>query len=47
MLLANAREEKFLKVFTKICFIVAYPHEAVLDDVGHNIFVSLFDFLPI
>ena len=39
MFLADTREEKFLKVFTKICFIVAYPHEAVLDDVGHNHFV--------
>ena len=45
MFLADTREEKFLKVFTKICFIVAYPREAALDNVGHNLYVYWFDFL--
>ena len=38
MLVSDAGEDEFLKVFTKICFIVADPHEAGLDDVGHNHF---------
>ena len=43
MFLADTREEKLLKVFTIISFVVTYPHEAGLDDVGHNflLFVRL------
>ena len=37
MLIVNAGEEHLFESFAEIAVVVAYPHEAVLDDVGHNI----------
>ena len=47
MFLAEAGEEELLKVFTIVFLVFAYPDDAILDDVGHNLFVYLFDFLPL
>ena len=38
MLLAEAGEEEFLKVFTIVFLVFAYLDDAILDDVGHNHF---------
>ena len=45
MLLAEAGEDELLKVFTIVFLVFAYPNNAILNDVGHNIFAYLFDFL--
>ena len=47
MLLAEAGEDEFLKVFTIVFLVFAYPDDAILDDVGHKLLVYLFDFLPL
>ena len=39
MLLADAGEDELLELLAEIAVIVAYLHEVVLDDVGHNHFV--------
>ena len=39
MFLAETGEEQLFESFAEIAIIVAYPHEAGLDDVGHNHFV--------
>ena len=39
MLIVNAGEEHLFESFAEIAVIVADPHEAGLDDVGHNHFV--------
>ena len=38
MFLADAGEKKLLELLAEIAVVVAYPHEAVLDNVGHNHF---------
>ena len=47
MFVSHTREEQFLESFAEIAVIIAYPHEAGLDDVGHDYFFFLFDFLPL
>ena len=42
MFLPDAREEELFKLLAEIAVVVAYPHEAVLDDVGHNHFVFVY-----
>ena len=39
MFVSHTREEQLFESFAEIAIIVAYPHEAGLDDVGHNHFV--------
>ena len=39
MLLAEAGEEELLNVFTIVFLVFAYPDDAILDDVGHILFV--------
>ena len=36
MLVSYTREEQLFESFAEIAVIVTYPHEAGLDDVGHN-----------
>ena len=38
MFVSDAGEEEFLKVFTIVFLVFAYPDDAILDDVGHNYF---------
>lgn len=38
MFVSHTREEQFFESFAEIAVIVAYSHEAVLDNVGHNHF---------
>ena len=45
MLLAAAGQEHFPELFAEIAVIVADSHDAVLDDVGHNL--HFFDFLSL
>ena len=47
MFVSHTREEQLFESFTEIVVIIAYLHEVVLNDVGHDIFVYLFDFLPL
>ena len=47
MLVSDAGEEQLLKVLPIIFLVFAYLDDALLDDVGHNYFVYLFDFLPL
>ena len=39
MFVSHTREEQFLESFAEIAVVIAYSHEAGLDDVGHNLFV--------
>ena len=45
MLVSHTREEQLFDLLAEIAVVIAYSHEAVVDDVGHNIFAYLFDFL--
>ena len=47
MLVSYAWEEKLFDVFSDILFVITDSHEAILDDVGHNNLVYLFNFLSI
>ena len=47
MLVSYTREEQLFESFAEIAVIIAYPHEAGLDDVCHDYFFFLFDFLPL
>ena len=38
MLLAHAGEEQFFEAITEIMVVITDSHDAVLDDVGHNLF---------
>ena len=46
MFLADAGEKKLLELLAEIAVVVAYPHEAVLDNVGHNHFFFCSTFYP-
>ena len=37
MLLAHAGEEQFFEAITEIMVVITDSHDAVLDDVGHNL----------
>ena len=37
MLLAYAGEEQFFEAITEIVVVITDSHDAVLDDVGHNL----------
>ena len=39
MLLTNAGEKYLLEMLSEVFLVIDYPHEALLDDVGHNHFV--------
>ena len=47
MLIPDTWEEQLFEVLPIIFLVFAYPNNAVLDDVGHNHFIFLFDFLPL
>ena len=36
MFLPDAGEEQLFESLAEIAVVVAYPHEAGLDDIGHN-----------
>ena len=46
MFLPDAREEELFKLLAEIAVVVAYPHEAVLDDVGHDYLYFCLTFYP-
>ena len=46
MLVSHAREEGLLELLVEIAVVIADPHEAGLDDVGHNHFVFSSTFYP-
>ena len=37
MLLAHAGEEQFFEAITEIVVVITDSHDAMLDDVGHNL----------
>ena len=39
MFVSHTWEEQFFELLAEIAVTVAYPHEAGLNDVGHNLFV--------
>ena len=45
MLVSDTWEEQLFEVLPIIFLVFAYPNNAILNDVGHNIFAYLFDFL--
>ena len=47
MFLLDAGEDKLLELLAEIAVVIAYSHNSILDNVGHNHFVYLFDFLPL
>ena len=47
MFVSDAGEEQFFEVLPIIFLVFAYLDDALLDDVGHNYFVYLFNFLPL
>ena len=44
MFVSHTREEQFLESFAEIAVVVAYPDNALLDDVGHNYFCFCLTF---
>ena len=46
MLVSYTREEQLFESFAEIAVIIAYPHEAGLDDVGHDYFFFCLTFYP-
>ena len=46
MFLLHTREEQFLESLIEISVIVAYPHNAILNDVGHSFFFFSSIFYP-
>ena len=47
MLVSHTWEEQLFEVLPIIFLVFAYPDDAILDDVSHNIFAYLFVFLLI
>ena len=47
MLIPDTWEEQLFEVLPIIFLVFAYPNNAVLDNVGHNHFIFLFDFLTL
>ena len=39
MFLTDAGEEQLFESLVEISVIVAYPHNTILDDVSHNLFL--------
>ena len=39
MFVSDAGEEQFFEVLPIIFLVLAYPNNAILDDVGHNLFI--------
>ena len=46
MLVSYTREEQLFESLAEIAVTVTYPHEAVLDDVGHDYLYFCLTFYP-